>query len=183
MPRSSISLRRRRWGNSACASTRRSSIATSSRRARPSRCASLAGTYLRPRVRGRAQLGWRLGGFEAVGTFNYTDTYEDATGDRTVDYSTTFDALIEYRFADKTARRSRPPRLTTKRWSRRTSRRQSARYDWLSGVAVRAGVLNIFDDRRPSPITSPVTQPAWKTRASASSSSASRRSSSAAVSS
>ncbi|MEO7167342.1 MAG: TonB-dependent receptor [Chthoniobacterales bacterium] len=108
----------------------------------------LAGTYLRPRVRGRAQLGWRLGGFEAVGTFNYTDSYEDATGDRTVDYSTTFDALIEYRFADKTRAAVAPSEPNDKKMVTEPAG-AAAGYDWLSGVAVRVGVLNIFDDPPP----------------------------------
>ncbi len=111
----------------------------------------LAGTYLRPRVRGRAQLGWRLGGFEAVTTFNYTDTYEDAGSARTVDYSTTFDALIEYRFADKAQPVSAPATPNDKKMVVPTSGAPGAspRRDWLSGVALRAGVLNIFDDAPP----------------------------------
>ncbi len=108
----------------------------------------LAGTYLRPRARGRAQLGWRLGGFEAVGTFNYTDSYDDAVGDRTVDYSTTFDALVEYRFARETA--SDDSALTPNDKKTVVPPAGSARrHDWLNGVAVRAGVLNIFDDPPP----------------------------------
>ncbi len=108
----------------------------------------LAGAYLRPRVRGRAQLGWHISGFEAVGTFNYTDSYEDATGDRTVDYSTTFDALIEYRFADK----SRPEVTSNTPHDKKTvvePAGSARRNDWLSGLALRAGVLNIFDDAPP----------------------------------
>ena len=53
----------------------------------------LAGTYARPQFRGRAQGGWRIGGFEFITTFNYIDSYEDITADRTVDYSTTVDVL------------------------------------------------------------------------------------------
>ena len=45
--------------------------------------------------------GWGIGGFDALFTFNYTDTYEDAGGERTVDYQTTFDAFVEYRFGTK----------------------------------------------------------------------------------
>lgn len=108
----------------------------------------LAGTYLRPRVRGRAQLGWRLGGFEAVTTFNYTDSYEDAVGNRTVDYSTTFDALIEYRFADK-ARPEAPSAAPNDKKMVVPPAGAAARHDWLSGVALRVGVLNIFDDPPP----------------------------------
>ena len=110
----------------------------------------LAGTYLRPQVRGRAQLGWRLGGFEAVTTFNYTDSYADAVGNRTVDYSTTFDALIEYRFADQAA----PTVASSAPGDKKMVAPSAAagagpRNNWLSGVALRAGVLNIFDDAPP----------------------------------
>ena len=55
--------------------------------------------FARPQIRGRAHLGWGIGGFESITTFNYIDSYEDSTGDRTVDYSTTVDMLVEYRFA------------------------------------------------------------------------------------
>ncbi|MEO5722438.1 MAG: TonB-dependent receptor [Chthoniobacterales bacterium] len=88
----------------------------------------LAGTFARPELRGRAQFGWRLGGFEAVTTLNYTDSYEDITADRTVDYNTTVDLLLEYRFG-----KGRPANDS----------------DRLRGMAVRAGVRNIFDDAPP----------------------------------
>ncbi|CAN5535773.1 TonB-dependent receptor [soil metagenome] len=108
----------------------------------------LAGSYLRPRVRGRAQLGWRFGGLETVGTFNYTDSYEDATADRTVAYSTTFDALVEYRFADNTGLSAAPSEPNDKKTVAEPAG-SAARSDWLSGLALRAGVLNIFDDAPP----------------------------------
>ena len=42
----------------------------------------LAGTFARRKFRGRAQAGWRIGGFGAITTFNYIDSYEDITGGR-----------------------------------------------------------------------------------------------------
>ena len=39
----------------------------------------LIDTFARPEFRGRAQFGWRIGGFEAITTLNYTDSYEDVT--------------------------------------------------------------------------------------------------------
>ena len=107
----------------------------------------LIGTYARPEFRGRAQLGWRFGGFEAITSFNYIDSYEDVTADRTVDYSTTVDVLLEYRFG-KGARTSRPEPLTGKQLvpEIETSGRTAK---WLKGVAIRAGVRNIFDDPPP----------------------------------
>ncbi len=108
----------------------------------------LAGTYLRPRVRGRAQVGWRLGGFEAVGAFNYTDSYEDAGGERTVDYSTTFDALVEYRFSDQIRSTTTTSEPNDKKMATEPAG-SAQRHDWLSGVALRVGVLNIFDDPPP----------------------------------
>lgn len=107
----------------------------------------LAGTYLRPRARGRVQLGWRLGGFEAVTTFNYTDSYEDAVGDRTVGYSTTFDALVEYRFSSPT--RADVSTVPNDKKTVLGPAGSAACPDWLSGVAVRVGVQNIFDDPPP----------------------------------
>jgi iron complex outermembrane recepter protein len=88
----------------------------------------LAGKWVRPRFRGRAQAGWRLGGFEAITTLNYIHSYEDITADRRVDYSTTVDLLLEYRFGKSTA--------AQQQW-------------WLNGLAVRAGVRNLFDDAPP----------------------------------
>lgn len=108
----------------------------------------LAGDYLRPRVRGRAQVGWGIGGFQALATFNYTDSYRDATGDRTVDYSTTVDFLVEYRFqkaapppAPVESKEVAPPPPPPSRWSRANA--------WLDGFAVQVGVNNIFDDAPP----------------------------------
>lgn len=109
----------------------------------------LVGTFVRPQWRGRAQLGWRIGSFEAITTFNYIDSYEDLPADRTVDYSTTVDVLLEYRFA-------RPEPVTVAADSKADagkkmveSMTQTQRCDWLDGVAVRVGVRNIFDDPPP----------------------------------
>nr|MBA2269455.1 hypothetical protein [Chthoniobacterales bacterium] len=86
-------------------------------------------------------------GFEAITSFNYIDSYEDVTADRTVDYSTTVDVLLEYRFG-KGATMSRPEPLTGKQLvpEIETSGRTAK---WLKGVAIRAGVRNIFDDPPP----------------------------------
>ena len=108
----------------------------------------LAGTYLRPRARVRTQAGWGIGGFDALFTFNYTDTYEDAGGERTVDYQTTFDAFVEYRFADK-APVSAPSSLSKDKKMVVPPASPVQRYDWLSGLVLQAGVLNIFDDPPP----------------------------------
>jgi outer membrane receptor protein involved in Fe transport len=108
----------------------------------------LAGTYLRPRARVRAQLGWDIGGFDALIAFNYTDSYEDAGGERTVDYQTTFDAFVEYRFAD-TALPSAASAPTDDKKMVVPPAGSARRHDWLSGLVLRAGVLNIFDDPPP----------------------------------
>ena len=107
----------------------------------------LADTFARPEFRGRAQLGWRLGGFEAITTFNYIDSYEDITVDRRVDYDTTVDLLLEYRF-----QRTSPGAATEVADKKTVARRMdsaSNRHAWLAGMAVRAGVRNIFDDAPP----------------------------------
>jgi outer membrane receptor protein involved in Fe transport len=109
----------------------------------------LIGTFARPKFRGRAITGWRIGGFEALGTFNYTDSYLDSTEDRTVDYSTTFDVLLEYRFSkakaeDHTVRDGKEMAKVA------YNTHQSVGHSrWLEGLAVRAGVRNIFDDPPP----------------------------------
>ena len=105
----------------------------------------LADTFARPEFRGRAQLGWRLGGFEAVTTFNYIDSYEDVTADRTVDYSTTFDVLLEYRFG-RGAEETAPVAATDGNAAAMATTRDLG---FLKGVAVRAGVRNLFDDPPP----------------------------------
>jgi iron complex outermembrane receptor protein len=107
----------------------------------------MAGTFARPEFRGRAQAGWRIGGFEAVTAFNYIDSYEDITMDRTVDYSTTVDVLLEYRFA-------RPPSAaatTTTGDKNVVAQQTSGRRPMsvLGGLALRAGVRNVFDDAPP----------------------------------
>jgi outer membrane receptor protein involved in Fe transport len=108
----------------------------------------LAGTFARPKFRGRAQAGWRIGGFEAITTFNYIDSYRDITDDRTVDYDTTFDVLFEYRF-----RKVQAPMQTESRNKKmvveKTTGVASGRREWLAGFAIRAGVRNIFDDPPP----------------------------------
>ena len=108
----------------------------------------LAGTFARPKFRGRAQAGWRIGGFEAVTSFNYTDSYEDITNDRTVDYSTTFDVLLEYRFGHRQAAALSQPSDDKKMVVDRVSS-SARRFDPLDDLAVRVGVRNIFDDPPP----------------------------------
>jgi iron complex outermembrane receptor protein len=108
----------------------------------------LAGSYLRPRLRSRAQVGWQIGGFEAVTTFNYTDSYADALGDRTVGYSTTFDLTLGYRFGER-ARPDLGASAPNDKKTVVTPAGPSARWDWRSGLALRAGVLNVFDDPPP----------------------------------
>ncbi|CAN5805699.1 TonB-dependent receptor [soil metagenome] len=108
----------------------------------------LAGTFVRPKFRSRVQLGWRIGGFEAISTFNYIHSYEDVTPGRRVDYSTTFDLLLEYRFgkgspATQDTAAAADPKTIVERISTRTNPR------WLDGLGVRVGVRNIFDDAPP----------------------------------
>ena len=108
----------------------------------------LVDTYARPEFRGRAQGGWRLGGFEFVTTFNYIDSYEDITADRTVDYSTTVDMLVEYRFGrDAAPIAPEPVNDGKKSVVEAITAQSSAR--WLNGLAIRAGVRNVFDDPPP----------------------------------
>jgi outer membrane receptor protein involved in Fe transport len=107
----------------------------------------LVGTFARPQLRGRAQLGWRIGGFEAITTFNYIDSYEDLPADRTVDCSTTVDVLLEYRFAK--AKRVTAESNADAGKKIVESLTQVQRDRWLEGLAVRVGVRNIFDDPPP----------------------------------
>jgi hypothetical protein len=107
----------------------------------------LIGTYVRPKFRGRAQVGWRMGSFEAIATFNYIDPYEDLTGERTVDYSTTFDLLLEYRFRGAQPLAQIEP--SDKKMVVEKIGAASRRSNLLEGVAIRAGVRNIFDDAPP----------------------------------
>jgi len=108
----------------------------------------LVRTFARPQIRGRALLGWGIGGFEFITTFNYIDSYLDLPADRTVDYSTTVDVLLEYRFA----KAGRPVAVDSKADAGKKmveSITQTQRCSWLNGVAVRVGVRNIFDDPPP----------------------------------
>ena len=105
----------------------------------------LVRTFARPQFRGRAQLGWGIGGFEAITTFNYIDSYLDLPPDRTVDYSTTVDVLLEYRFS-KAERRVAVDSKADAGKKMVESMAQTQRCSWLDGVAVRVGVRNIFDD-------------------------------------
>ncbi len=107
----------------------------------------LIGTFARPKFRGRAQAGWRIGGFEAITTFNYTDSYEDITNDRTVDYSTTFDVLLEYRFGNRPEIQPEP--VTDKKMVVERGSSSGHRFNPLDDLAVRVGVRNIFDDPPP----------------------------------
>lgn len=106
----------------------------------------LVDTFARPEFRGRAQVGWRIGGLEAVTTFNYIDSYEDITADRTVDYSTTVDLLLEYRFGREAAPAPIDP-VDKKSVVAPASTPSNGR--WLKSFALRAGVRNIFDDAPP----------------------------------
>ena len=107
----------------------------------------LVGTFVRPQWRGRAQFGWRIGGFEAITTFNYIDSYEDLPADRTVDYSTTVDVLLEYRFAKAKRVAVESNADAGKKIVETVSQPHGNR--WLNGLAVRVGVRNIFDDPPP----------------------------------
>lgn len=108
----------------------------------------LAGAFVRPKFRGRAQAGWRIGGFETITTLNYIDSYEDSTLDRTVDYSTTFDLLVEYRFATASVVETEPA-AGKKVMTEAEAGRIAPRRAWLGGLALRAGVRNLFDDPPP----------------------------------
>lgn len=108
----------------------------------------MAGTFARPKFRGRAQVGWRIGRFEAISTFNYIDSYEDAFGDRTVDYSTTVDVLLEYRFAKSSSSQRNAQSIVDKKVVAEP-RGVLDRWRWSDGLAVRFGVRNIFDDPPP----------------------------------
>lgn len=107
----------------------------------------LAGTFVRPQWRGRAQFGWRIGGFEAITTFNYIDSYEDLPADRTVDYSTTVDVLLEYRFAKANRVTVESNADAGKKIVESLTQPSPSR--WLDGLALRVGVRNIFDDPPP----------------------------------
>ena len=107
----------------------------------------LVDTYARPEFRGRAQGGWRMGGFEFVTTFNYIDSYEDITADRTVDYSTTVDILAEYRFGREAAPADTAPVGDKKSVIDAITSGSSKR--WLNGLAIRSGVRNVFDEAPP----------------------------------
>jgi len=107
----------------------------------------LAGTFARPEFRGRAQLGWRIGGFEAITTFNYIDSYTDITADRMVDYDTTVDLLVEYSFGRNAA--SAETEAGDKKMVAQMREAGHARGEWLEGLAIRAGVRNLFDDAPP----------------------------------
>jgi outer membrane receptor protein involved in Fe transport len=109
----------------------------------------LVGTFARPQFRGRAQAGWRIGGFEAIATFHYIDSYEDLPADRTVDYSTTVDLLLEYRFAKAEKRVTPTDNKADSGKNIVESITQTPRSRWLEGLAVRAGVRNLFDDPPP----------------------------------
>ena len=109
----------------------------------------LIGTFARPKFRGRAQFGWRMGGFEAITSFNYIHSYEDVTADRTVDYSTTFDVLLEYRFGKGTTTPTSPPESVGGKNTVVEIDHSARTQKWLNGLALRGGVRNIFDDPPP----------------------------------
>jgi len=107
----------------------------------------LADTFARPDLRGRAQVGWRIGGFEAITTLNYTDSYEDITTDRMVDYNTTVDLLLEYRFGRHATEQQVQGSADKKMVAQPAP--EARRMAFLDGLAIRAGVRNIFDDPPP----------------------------------
>jgi iron complex outermembrane recepter protein len=121
----------------------------------------LAGTFLRPKFRSRTQAGWRIGGFETVFTFNYTDSYLDSPPDRTVDYNTTFDLFLQYRFGLGSGRTAITTGLAKERHGKATIDDKGGKETfvppgsvvrqnrWLDGLALRFGVRNIFDDPPP----------------------------------
>lgn len=109
----------------------------------------LVDTFARPEFRGRAQAGRRIGGFEAIATFNFTDSYEDITADHTVDYSTTVDLLLEYRFGKTPTGSAEPDLGAGKNVAEGLATSGARRAQWLKGFAVRAGVRNVFDDAPP----------------------------------
>ena len=109
----------------------------------------LVRTFARPQIRGRALLGWRIGSFEAITTFNYIDSYEDLPADRTVDYSTTVDVLLEYRFARAEQQQVAVDSKADAGKRMVESMTQTQRSSWLDGLAIRVGVRNIFDDPPP----------------------------------
>lgn len=109
----------------------------------------LVRTFARPQLRGRAQLGWRIGSFEAITTFNYIDSYLDLPADRTVDYSTTVDVLLEYRFARAEQQQVAVDSKADAGKKMVESMTQTQRRSWLDGLAIRVGVRNIFDDPPP----------------------------------
>jgi outer membrane receptor protein involved in Fe transport len=121
----------------------------------------LAGTFLRPKFRSRTQAGWRIGGFETVFAFNYTDSYLDSPPDRTVDYNTTFDLFLEYRFGRGSGRTAATTGLAAERDGKATIDGKGGKETfvpsgsvvrqnrWLDGLALRFGVRNIFDDPPP----------------------------------
>ena len=121
----------------------------------------LAGTFLRPKFRSRTMAGWRIGGFETIFTFNYTDSYLDEPPDRTVDYNTTFDLFLQYRFGLGSGETAATTGLAKERDGKATIDGKGGKETfvppgsvvrqnrWLDGLALRFGVRNIFDDPPP----------------------------------
>lgn len=106
----------------------------------------LIGTFARPEVRLRLEGGWNYRGFGLVTAFNYTDSYEDVTPGLRVNYNTTVDVLLEYRFGLKTAAAPEPA-TDGKNAVDQIIEHQRSRL--LDGFAVRLGVRNVFDDAPP----------------------------------
>ena len=121
----------------------------------------LAGTFVRPKFRSRTMAGWRIGGFETVFTFNYTDSYLDSPPDRTVDSDPTFDLFLEYRFGRGSGRTAATTGLAAERDGKATIDGKGGKETfvpsgsvvrqsrWLNGLVLRFGVRNIFDDPPP----------------------------------
>jgi iron complex outermembrane receptor protein len=106
----------------------------------------LVGTFARPEIRLRAQAGWRYGGFSFLTTFHYTDSYDDVTPGLRVDYNTTFDVLLEYRFGLRKPIANEP---ASDKKNGVDQIQESPFSKCLDGLAVRVGVRNIFDDAPP----------------------------------
>jgi hypothetical protein len=105
--------------------------------------------------------GWRIGGFETVFTFNYTDSYLDSPPDRTVDSDPTFDLFFEYRFGRGPGRTAATMGPAAERDGKATIDGKGGRETfvppgsvvrqnrWFDGLFLRFGVRNIFDDPPP----------------------------------
>ncbi len=106
----------------------------------------LAGTYVRPKIRGRGEIIWGFRGFEARGAVNYTDSYVDETGDRRVDSNNTVDLLVGYTFRKNRVSEEAP---ATGKEIVTPAAPSASGISWLDDFAIRVGVRNVFDDPPP----------------------------------